>query len=119
MKNAKSAQRRRRTTNAARPRGTRSFSRSSTNGCSANERKRAKKIVTKRTFPAQSRPTTAAVASTTSARERKTPPRAGLVPVVKAPLLSKPGQFSASGRDESGRRRAGRSNVAGKGGVSG
>ena len=109
MKNATSAQRRRRTTNAASARGTRIFSRSSTKGWSAKERKSAKKSVTKRTLPAQRSPTTAAVARTASARERKAPPSAGLVPVVKAPLLSKRGQFSAPGEDASGRREAGRS----------
>ena len=71
-------------------RGKRIFSRRVTNGWSAKERKRAKKNMTKRTFPAQSIPTTAAVARTTSARERNTPPPAGFVPVENVPVEKSP-----------------------------
>jgi hypothetical protein len=46
--------------------------------------------MTNRTFPAQSIPTRAAVASTTSARERNTPPAAGFVPVEKVPVEKSP-----------------------------
>jgi hypothetical protein len=85
-----SAVRRRITARTANVRGRRIRSRSATNGWSANERKSAKKKVTKRTLPAQRRPTTAAVARTTSARDRNTPPAPGPAPVENVPVEKSP-----------------------------
>ncbi len=88
-KKTTSAERSTMTVRTARERGKRIFSRRATNGWSAKERKRAKKNMTNRTFPAQSIPTRAAVASTTSARERNTP-AAGPVPVENVPVEKSP-----------------------------
>ena len=89
-KNTTRAERKRITESTARERGKRSRSRRVTNGWRANDRKSAKKNMTNRTLPAQRSPTTAAVASTTSARERKTPLPPGFAPVEKVPVEKMP-----------------------------